>query len=742
MLKYEDNLWGKTELLHNQYKINCSYYKELIELIEKMEKAYNTFSETINDLLKNEFFVLEEKNSSFYPLFQSFQCHIKTQSQVFKDLCDLITKNIIEPYIKASDSNYKTEENLYKELLELEKVYKKSISVMEENKNNFFNKMVETEKLIVDEKYSKVNKLKNEKIIKNKEDISYNSIIEGTIEEDKYYKSFEETNRLIKELNTKERQLLNFYQETEEKRLINIKDNIYLLLIGMKTSYLAIISDIDNIVQKFINIKIDNDMNLFTEKNKSNLSPIKNIDFIPYTPFSSLNNSLANISENQRMNINYEVIKNLQKFFTGICQDLNMEEEKKRKDFRLLCLKLFDKDQSLFTKKDLEEIIKYIEINEYRKYFLNTLTNQRLNGKFKREEKLFKDLVHILLVILDLAEKEKNFENAKNCIILSQTFYKEVIKGEQTKKIYLMEYIKKHKWVSNISFWREFIDDEIIKDKSKFEEEIKIRNQKGMDIKKMYFSKIITYSNNMQMFGLSKKEAMEISNFYIKKYEMPEDLKAIIESNIEEIYKQKKEKNDKNIERKEENNIAEEEDIENNEKIEEKKDTPKGEIKEKKDEKNDEKKDEKKEEKNNEKKDKIKEEKKDENNDMKKNKIKEEKKDYINDEIKGEKNDEKNNELKNEIKDEINDENNNELKEKEKEEINDEKKNEIKEEIKEEKKDEKNDGKNNEIKEEIKEEEKDEKKDKIKEKIKEEKNDVKKVEINIMNENKEDDIKK
>ena len=77
MLKYEDNLWGKTELLHNQYKINCSYYKELIELIEKMEKAYNSFSETINNLLKNEFFVLEEKNSSFNVILKHNHRYLK-----------------------------------------------------------------------------------------------------------------------------------------------------------------------------------------------------------------------------------------------------------------------------------------------------------------------------------------------------------------------------------------------------------------------------------------------------------------------------------------------------------------------------------------------------------------------------------------------------------------------------------------------------------------------------------------
>ena len=54
MLKYEDNFWGKTEFLHNQYKKNCSYYKDLIEIIEKIKKAYSSFSETIYGLFNKK----------------------------------------------------------------------------------------------------------------------------------------------------------------------------------------------------------------------------------------------------------------------------------------------------------------------------------------------------------------------------------------------------------------------------------------------------------------------------------------------------------------------------------------------------------------------------------------------------------------------------------------------------------------------------------------------------------------
>ena len=42
------------------------------------------------------------------------------------------------------------------------------------------------------------------------------------------------------------------------------------------------------------------------------------------------------------------------------------------------------------------------------------------------------------------------------------------------------------------------------------------------------------------MFGLTKSDDISISDFFMKKYEVPDDLRKVIETNIEEIYKEKK----------------------------------------------------------------------------------------------------------------------------------------------------------------------------------------------------------
>lgn len=567
MLKYEELLCGKTEFLHSQYKSNCLYYKELIELIEKIKKVYSTFSESIKNIFSKKYNYLEDESNPLYQLFVNIQFHIKSQSNEYKDLSDIISRQIIEPYKKVKHVDEKKEENLYKEIIELNKGLKKIKSKIEENKNIFYTKMIETEKLIFEEKSMKKNSLISSKELKEKENISFDSIFDAQMYEENYIKSIEDANKLINNTNLKEKELLNFYQNAEEERLKAVRTNLCSLLSFTKLTYSKIIDDIENMNKKFVQFDIDGVINSFIQRNKSDSLPLKNIEFIPYKPSFSLDNSLKTTLENELMNINYEVMETLKKFFNGVCENLDMKEEKRRKDFRKLCLSLFDDKNPTFVEEDKDQLINFMKIHEYRKYFLSTLTNQRLNGKFKRNEKLFNELLDILNFILDLAEKEKNFDNARNCIILSQTFYKEVEVDGEIEKVYLMEYIKKNKWLSQVSFWKDIIENDIKEEKLKFEKEEEKRSKepgkKGGDITNIYFSQLITYSSNMNMFGLPKNEVINIVNYFYEKYNVPDTFQIIVNNNIEIVYtpilpkkktviKEKKEKTEKNDHKKEE----------------------------------------------------------------------------------------------------------------------------------------------------------------------------------------------
>ena len=533
---------------HNNYKFNKAYYKDFIDFIEKIKKAYFLFSESINDIINKKSNFFDNNTSIFYSLMLNLKNLMATQSVEYKDLASNLMKEIIDPCKIILANNDKNEEILCKEYNDINKRLKKAKLKLEENKNIYLTKMKETEKLIFEEKSMKINSITSNQEIKDKNKIAFSSVCDSMQNEDNYTNSLNEVNEIIEELNDIENKLSKFYEETESKTLNKIKENLYYFMTIIKSSNSKINYDINDFNKKCLDIKLENNIKSLLEKNKYTLSKQKKLMFEPYVPFSSLYDSIKSSSQNEKMNVNYEVILYLKKFFTGICEDLDMKEEKKRKQFRELCLRIFDENTQNYVKEDQDELIKFMENQVYRQYFISSLTLQRTNGRYKREKKLFNELIEILKIILEYAEKENNFDNARNCIILSQTFYIEENKDGKIEKIYLMEYIKNNKWLSSPKFWKEYIEDEITKDKLKFEEENK---NGGGDVKQIYFSKLITYSHNMNMFCIKREDALNIINYFIEKYEISESMKNTVLIDFEYVYDEKKTVGNKEIQKNE-----------------------------------------------------------------------------------------------------------------------------------------------------------------------------------------------
>ena len=81
--------------------------------------------------------------------------------------------------------------------------------------------------------------------------------------------------------------------------------------------------------------------------------------------------------------------------------------------------KLFEKYEEEKSNK-IKEYIKNIKMHEY---FLILLSKSRSKNNYDQSKILIDFFGDILNYILDISEKTNNFNNAKNCIILSQTFY-------------------------------------------------------------------------------------------------------------------------------------------------------------------------------------------------------------------------------------------------------------------------------------------------------------------------------
>jgi hypothetical protein len=357
--------------------------------------------------------------------------------------------------------------------------------------------------------------------------------------------SIEEANKMRTNEFNKEKEILNFYQQIDLNNYNQIKGLLGIFLVFIKKANKSIFTSIEALSANYQSIDIAKDINSFIQNNKSENKPDNPIAFKPYNPEATLNNSSlsGDPKENEILHINYEVISTLRKTFRNICEDLNMEEETKKHRLRILSLKIFKIGPNVnFSKEEKKELMSYLKVPKFRNYFIITLSKQRTKGRFQRGEKLIEDLADILNLILDISEKEQNYEDAKNCIILSQTFYSEIILDKKTKqkyKRYLFEYIMDNKWLTSISFWAGIIDYMIQKEIKKNEGinkdsiQTETLEERRLRISNIGFTQLLSYANNMIEFYMKKDDIKQMLDLFIKKYDIEKSMADMIYETVE-----------------------------------------------------------------------------------------------------------------------------------------------------------------------------------------------------------------
>jgi hypothetical protein len=162
----------------------------------------------------------------------------------------------------------------------------------------------------------------------------------------------------------------------------------------------------------------------------------------------------------------------------------------------------------------------------------------RTNSRFEKGKSLIDLLGKGFNILLEYAAKNKLYDNVKNCIILSQTYY---YNDENKNKIYIFEYIKNNKWIKSASFWRSFIKDMIKNEFIRFEKvfpdanfsvenNININKKIREKLNEVVFSQLLTYVNNMKDFCLDKRVIIKITDEFITKYNY------LSKNNINAIY--------------------------------------------------------------------------------------------------------------------------------------------------------------------------------------------------------------
>ena len=544
--KYDVELWGKVEFLHERYKKKHLYVSNFIEIITKFQNACLAFSKSLMLIIAKNYQLLEEKNNSIYSTIENLLTFIKLQSKEYNELFINIKTSILEPTNKVLEELSHKEKDLYNSYLKSRTQYHSSRTSLDKAKKEYENSIKITEKAIFNSKTMENNPLVSNEDKDRNANKANTFINSSKTFENKYFTSIEEANKMRTNEYNKQKELLEFYQKIDNDNYNKIKGMIGVFLVLIKKMYKSIFSSIEILSDQYNHINVVNDLNLFMENNKSENKPDEPIVFEPYCPEANLKTTsiAGEDKENEKLQINYEVISMLRKSFRNICEDLNMEEETKKHRLRILSLKIFKIGPNVtFTQEEKDELLSYLKIPEYRTFFIINLSKQRTKGRFQRGQKLLDDLAEILDFILEISEREKNYEDAKNCLILSQTFYTEITiekdKKKEKYKRYLFDYIIDNKWLTSLEFWEGIIDFMIQKEIKKNEEILKEQisketlEQRRDRISNIGFSQLLPYASNMMEFNLKKDIVRNIADLFVKKYDIDKKMADMVYDTIE-----------------------------------------------------------------------------------------------------------------------------------------------------------------------------------------------------------------
>ena len=557
---YEDKLWGKIDFLHEKALKEHSNLNIFSDIITKYQHALSDFSKSIDNIKNKNAELIQEKDSTIDLTIGNFKQVLKSHVAEFKECSDHMKNTILIPIMQSIDEKYNIEKEMYMQYNKLKTSYNNSKTNLEKAKKEFNHGAKLCEKNILNLVQLKAFALSNAEDVSKTEDRVKVSITNTKNLEDKYYKCLEDANKARENEINKQNELLKFYQIMHTDFYLKINCVISYFIPMVKKMYASILLSLDALEDRCKKIKIGDDINNFIEKNKTDFKPEEPLPFIPYYPEASL--ETKNITGNDKkdlenLDINYNVILTLSENFRDIRKDLNMEEEKKKARLRFLCTKIFKIGPGMnFKKEEKIELISMLKQSFYKSYFLITLSKQRTKGRFQRSETLIQDLSEILHFILDESEKIKDYENAKNCIILSQTFYHDKLNKKDKKenkkdnksenkndnkiekKIYLFEYIKNYKWLKSIEFW-EGIMEYMIQIEIKKNEEINKRNKVNETpeevknrLSNIGFSQVLSYTNSMIEFKINKDDIIKVVDLFVKRYEIEPSMAEAIYENI------------------------------------------------------------------------------------------------------------------------------------------------------------------------------------------------------------------
>ena len=530
------------ENIQKRVSTKKDYLENIINYFKNIESLFKEIPEKIqyyNSNLSN--FIVSQEEQNIHDGIKSIGKYI------FRDIIENLKflRQIIN-HISAYRNTLNKELAIYDELKKINKDLQEEKEKLKKNKEIF----LKVGKKAEDDIKEFIKNIPDINDIYENEIVNYdlNRIADNPREIFKSYKnSLIRTNRLIKQFNSKQLILLNYFPElsSEEGVFFFRLIKLYLQYLEKKNSDLnANIGQIKNNKELETNTKLIElieitENNQKEEKIQSLISYQSDLDF----------NKCKNDKDFELFSNSINIIKNF------ISSDLfpNYDYDTEVKNYRMskIIKKIFNGEIEPKLIEDYMNMLK--DPSVYRGYFV-VLSQLRTNSKFLREKNIIDLLGNGFNIITEYSAKNKLYDNIKNCIILSQTYYYE---DEKKNKIYVFELIKNNKYLRNSRFWRDFIQDMIKKEFKRFESvfpDANINIDKNIGITKkikeklneVVFSQLLTFASNMKDFDMDKKIILKIIDEFIQKYNYlsqsnKDNIYMIITQGEEDIEKLRKE---------------------------------------------------------------------------------------------------------------------------------------------------------------------------------------------------------
>ena len=519
-INFERYLWNKYQPLHDRLMNKIAYLSKVLASFNDIYHVKKEYYKNIKPLMNNEIPPCKEEDNikeiitfvkNTNEKYNEYEKQMYTE--IIKNLKDLIEKmkrekNLYDDYVNSL-ALYNDEK---KKMENLKKIYHQNAQIAE--KSTLYLKELVIKK-----------KLNNEPLINKQIDLSENESKNRLTAMSKdctaYIASLDKVNKSRIELNQKQSILLKTYQSLEKD-----DKTLYSKIMDIMRAYQKKILDYTGegynkteALQK--NIDIDRDMRKLIEELRSRDKPEEEIPYVHYPTEIDFDKC----SDTKDYKVYNEMVKTIKKYHNRVFNDYDEKLEEKKNKMRELIYKFFDMNK-VTDNEDRKQLLEYIKDEKTHELFLIVLSKLRTNNRFCREKHLIELVSEILLTILNVAQKNNNYISAKNCVILSQTFY---YLDESKNKVYIVDKIKKHPWISSMKFWKDFILIMILKEFKKLEDmnpESKLVITKNINVTdnikpkigEILFSQLLPYVGNMNEFGIKKKYIIKIINDINKRF--------------------------------------------------------------------------------------------------------------------------------------------------------------------------------------------------------------------------------